>query len=308
VAIGILLTCIALIATFCMLLAPRFWVVDLLVHFRLQCTALALLACVVCAATGHLRWAIVALLAAMIHALIAAPLLASRRASPSMRLGQRAVIRVAAINVYYRNRKFQAAIDFIGRERPDAVVLCEVTAAWEQALAALNASYPYRYATRGKRGTGITLLSRWPLDTAVIVPGYSDVEPAIAATLQIEGRVVQILGVHTSWPLGPAASACRNQQLARIAEFARGATQPLIVLGDLNVSPFSREFQALLAAGDLKTAADGFGWQPTWPTFLPPGGIQIDHALTSAGVLVTGFRRGPSVGSDHLPIIIECAV
>jgi endonuclease/exonuclease/phosphatase (EEP) superfamily protein YafD len=308
VAIGILLTCVALAATFCILLAPRFWVVDLLVHFRLQYAALALLGCVLCAATGHPRWAIVAFLVTMIHALIAAPLLASRRAPLSTRLGHAAPIRVAAINVYYRNHKFQPVIDFIERERPDAVVLCEVTAKWEQALAALHEGYPHRYATRGKRGSGITLLSRWPFDEAAVLPGYSDVEPAIAATLQIESRFVQILGVHTSWPLGPGASACRNRQLALIAEFARSATRPLIVLGDLNVSPFSREFQALLAGGNLKTAADGFGWQPTWPTFLPPSGIQIDHALTSAGVMVTGFRRGPSVGSDHLPIMVDFAV
>jgi hypothetical protein len=52
-------------------------------------------------------------------------------------------------------------------------------------------------------------------------------------------------------------------------------------MGDLNVSPFSPHFQALLSGGNLKSAAQGFGWQPTWPTFLPPAGIQIDHALTA---------------------------
>jgi endonuclease/exonuclease/phosphatase (EEP) superfamily protein YafD len=119
---------------------------------------------------------------------------------------------------------------------------------------------------------------------------------------------LQLLSVHTSWPLGPANSALRDRQLALIGEFARSHTGLLVVLGDLNVSPFSPHFQALLSDSNLKSAAQGFGWQPTWPTFLPPAGIQIDHALTGAGVFVTSFRRGSPVGSDHLPIIIDCVL
>jgi endonuclease/exonuclease/phosphatase (EEP) superfamily protein YafD len=169
----------------------------------------------------------------------------------------------------------------------------------------LNADYAHQCATRGLRGTGLLLLSRWPMQAAVL-PGFSDVEPAVSATLRVNERSVQVLSVHTSWPHGPASSALRDRQLALIGEFARSQTGPLIVLGDLNVSPFSPHLQALLAGGNLRSASQGFGWQPTWPTFLPPAGIQIDHALTGAGVFVTAFRRGSPVGSDHLPIIIDC--
>jgi endonuclease/exonuclease/phosphatase (EEP) superfamily protein YafD len=186
-------------------------------------------------------------------------------------------------------------------------LLAEVTAAWEQALARLNASYAHRYTTRGLRGTGLLLLSRWPMQ-AEVLPGYSDIEPAVSATILVNGRSLQLLSVHTSWPLGPANSALRDRQLALIGEFARSHTGLLVVLGDLNVSPFSPHFQALLSDSNLKSAAQGFGWQPTWPTFLPPAGIQIDHALTGAGVFVTSFRRGSPVGSDHLPIIIDCVL
>jgi endonuclease/exonuclease/phosphatase family metal-dependent hydrolase len=73
----------------------------------------------------------------------------------------------------------------------------------------------------------------------------------------------------------------------------------------LNISPFSPHFQAFVAAGNLKSAAQGYGWQPTWPTFMPPAGIQIDHAVTSASITVTRFWRGAALGSDHLPILIE---
>ena len=304
--IGLLLTVIALVMTLGSVAAPRFWVADLAVHFRLQWAALAITGCLILAATGHARWAALAFLVAVIQALICAPFLNSR-APASADPAPSAPLRLAAINVWYRNRQFQRVIDFIARERPDVALLAEVTAEWEQALAPLGADYAHRYTTRGRRGMGLLLLSRWPMQAAVL-PGFSDIEPAVSATLLINDRRVQLLSVHTSWPLGPQSSALRDRQLALVGEFARSQTGPLIVLGDLNVSPFSRHFQALLAGGNLTSAAHGFGWQPTWPTFLPPAGIQIDHALTGAGVFVTSFRRGSPVGSDHLPIVIDCVL
>ena len=306
--IGLLLTVVALVATLGGAAARPFWIADLSVHFRLQWAALAIVGCLILAATGHARWAALAFIIAAIQALICAPLLNSRRpAQASTDAAPSAPLRLAAVNVWYRNHQFQRVIDFIQHERPDFVLLAEITAAWEQALAPLNASYAHRYTTRGRRGTGLLLLSRWPMQTEVLA-GYSDLEPAVAATVIVNGRNLQLLNVHTSWPLGRANSALRDRQLTLIGEFARSHSGPLIVLGDLNVSPFSPHFQALLSDSNLKSAAQGFGWQPTWPTFLPPAGIQIDHALTGAGVFVTSFRRGSQVGSDHLPIIIDCVL
>jgi endonuclease/exonuclease/phosphatase (EEP) superfamily protein YafD len=306
VVIGLLLTVVALVATLAGAAARVFWIADLTVHFRLQWAALALAGCLILAATGHAGWGALAFLIAAIQACLCAPLLKGRPAAHAFtEPASSAQLRLAAINVWYRNHQFQRVIDFITRERPDFVLLAEVTAAWEEALAPLNTFYAHRYTTRGRRGTGLLLLSRWPMQARVL-PGYSDIEPAVSATLLFRERSLQLLSVHTSWPLGRANSAMRDRQLALIGEFARSHPGPLVVLGDLNVSPFSPHFQALLNDSHLQSAAQGFGWQPTWPTFLPPAGIQIDHALTGAGVFVTNFRRGPQVGSDHLPIVIEC--
>jgi endonuclease/exonuclease/phosphatase (EEP) superfamily protein YafD len=303
VEIGLSLMFVALVATLGSATAPRFWVADLAVHFRLQWAALALAGGLILAASGHPGWAALGLVVAAIQALLSAPLLHARAPAPADPAAT-VPLRLVAINVWCRNHQHQRVIDYITREHPDVVLLAEVTAKWEQALAPFAESYAHRYATRGRGRMGLLLLSRWPMEAAIL-PGFSDVEPAIAAQLLLKDRRVQILSVHTSWPLGRASSALRNRQLTLIGEFARSAAGPLIVVGDLNVSPFSPHFQALLAGGNLKSAAQGFGWQPTWPTFLPPAGIQIDHALTGPGVFVTNFRRGSQVGSDHLPIVID---
>jgi endonuclease/exonuclease/phosphatase (EEP) superfamily protein YafD len=303
---GLALAGIALIGTLCGAAARRFWVADLMAHFRVQYAALALAGAVVLAGAGDVLWAAAALLIAAFQALRCAPHLMARRPAPlepSASVG----LRIAAINIWYRNRQFERVVQFVGRERPDVILFAEVTAAWEQALAPLQQSYPHRFATRGARGKGLLLLSRWPMQ-AKLVPGFSDDEPAVGATLMRGERHVELLSVHTSWPLGGRCAAARDRQLQRIGDFARAQSGPFIVLGDLNVSPFSPHFQTLLAEGTLRSAAQGFGWQPTWPTMLPAVGIQIDHALVGAGVLVTEFRRGTRVGSDHWPIIIECSV
>jgi endonuclease/exonuclease/phosphatase (EEP) superfamily protein YafD len=115
----------------------------------------------------------------------------------------------------------------------------------------------------------------------------------------------RLIAVHASWPLGAAVSRERAADFAAIAAAARAASLPVVVAGDFNVSPWSPHFEALLRAGTLRDAAAGRGWQPSWPTFLPPFGIQIDHALVSASVQVNSFGRGRIQGSDHRPILVD---
>jgi endonuclease/exonuclease/phosphatase family metal-dependent hydrolase len=105
--------------------------------------------------------------------------------------------------------------------------------------------------------------------------------------------------------MAPASAARRNEQLALLAERARAVTLPLVVVGDMNITPFSPWFQQLLVDGALRSAADGFGWQPSWPSFIPLAGIQIDHALVNSRVAVEHFTRGSPTGSDHLPIVTD---
>jgi endonuclease/exonuclease/phosphatase family metal-dependent hydrolase len=78
-----------------------------------------------------------------------------------------------------------------------------------------------------------------------------------------------------------------------------------VVIGDLNITPFSPHFQQLLVDGKLRSAAEGFGWQASWPSFFRPAGIQIDHALVNSLVSIEHFNRGAATGSDHLPIVAD---
>jgi endonuclease/exonuclease/phosphatase family metal-dependent hydrolase len=55
-------------------------------------------------------------------------------------------------------------------------------------------------------------------------------------------------------------------------------------------------------------AIRGCGWQTTWPAFLFPMRIAVDHCLVSPELRVLRREVGRSVGSDHLPQLVEIAL
>jgi endonuclease/exonuclease/phosphatase (EEP) superfamily protein YafD len=309
-SIGVVLTLTLLAATICAAGARYLWLFDLAVHFRVQYAALGLFGFIVLLVARAPAWALLALGVAACNAMYAAPTLVTHHESLPRMSGEAATgdpvrLRIASLNVLYANDEYSRVAEFVQRERPDAVAMLEMTAKWRQALAGLDKMYPYRYQTTGVGQRGMTFWSRLPLKDVSVLPIGVRQEPAIQATLEVHGREIRVFTVHATWPMAPASAARRNQQLALLAEHASAVTLPLVIVGDMNITPFSPHFQQLLAAGRLRSAAEGFGWQASWPSFFPPAGIQIDHALVNSRVSVEHFTRGAATGSDHLPIVVD---
>lgn len=306
-----LLTLSLLGATLIATTAGGFWLGDLAVHFPVQYAGLALILFVAFLIASRPGWAALALAIAAFNTMSAAPVLAARppAAPPAVARGpgDPVRVRVASLNVLYTSGQYQRVADFIHHERPDAVVLMEMTEEWRHGLAGLARDFPYHYETHGVGIRGMNLWSRLPIKDVGVLPIGVRQEPAIQATLTTpQGRSLRLFGVHATWPMAPPSAERRNQQFARLAQVARATTSlPLLIVGDLNVSPFSPYFKQLLAMGGLRSAATGYGWEPTWPSFLLPLGIQIDHALVNPATTVETFRRGAGVGSDHRPIVVD---
>jgi endonuclease/exonuclease/phosphatase family metal-dependent hydrolase len=51
----------------------------------------------------------------------------------------------------------------------------------------------------------------------------------------------------------------------------------------------------------------GHGFESSWPTWSPLLRAPIDNCLVSAGLAVTKRTRGPALGSDHYPLLVELA-
>jgi endonuclease/exonuclease/phosphatase (EEP) superfamily protein YafD len=95
-----------------------------------------------------------------------------------------------------------------------------------------------------------------------------------------------------------------------LASFAAAARipGPVLVLADLNATPWQPQFRRLVS-GRLHDAADvlGRGLRPTWPSWTPLPLLPADHALV-AGAGVTGLDLLPVQGSDHRALCVALAV
>ena len=120
-------------------------------------------------------------------------------------------------------------------------------------------------------------------------------------------RISGAMSVHPASPTvtDPAQSRQRNHSLNHIGRTIDDRSRPVIVAGDFNTTPWSPHFRDLLAASGLRNAAQGQGWIATWPWAFWPARIPIDHVLARGPIAVEDLRRGPSIGSDHYPVIAD---
>ena len=83
---------------------------------------------------------------------------------------------------------------------------------------------------------------------------------------------------------------------------------PKILLGDLNITPWSYFFGRLLRTANLRDPSVGIGFKTTWPVGQILLRIPIDHCLVSPEIAVEDRRVGTDVGSDHFPLVVDFAL
>jgi endonuclease/exonuclease/phosphatase (EEP) superfamily protein YafD len=287
------------LASACALLAPLGWPFELFAHFRAQYLAAALL---LAALLAWRRLAAPALLALVLVGWHAWPAARGLMAAPSSAVCSGPALTVVTANVRYSNEDRARFLAWLDAEPADVVVVQEVTDAWARDLAARR-GYPYRHVLAREDPYGIAILSRWPLEAVSLVDLAGDGLPSLAAIVAVEGRRVQVYGLHTHWPITPSLARARDQALHAATVLARESTLPVVLLGDLNLTPDAPPFDRLLHDGRLRDALQGRGWQPTWRAGFWPLALRIDHVLVSPGLCVEEATVGPAVGSDHRPVL-----
>jgi endonuclease/exonuclease/phosphatase (EEP) superfamily protein YafD len=179
----------------------------------------------------------------------------------------------------------------------------EVNDAWMRKLAAWSQQYPHQLVDAREDNFGIAAFSRVPWTNAVVAQLGSAGLPSIVADLSMSGQSIHFIGTHPLPPGTASYSAQRNEQLKELAGHVAGVTNAVVLVGDLNTTPWSPHFTGFLKGCGLRDASKGSGVSGSWPAFLPIGKIPIDHCLVSPEIGVASRRPGPSVGSDHLPLI-----
>lgn len=152
--------------------------------------------------------------------------------------------RLSNVNTEYGSP--ERVIASIEKENPDIVVLEEISDRWVKSLAPLYGNYAVQMFETRDDNFGIGLLSRIAaVSTQVVYIGSAEA-PSIVAKFMLDNRALTIIGTHPLPPGNSQYSACRNEQLDKLADTARATEGPLVLLGDLNVTPWSYYYRKLI--------------------------------------------------------------
>jgi endonuclease/exonuclease/phosphatase (EEP) superfamily protein YafD len=289
------------IATVAGFLGRFCWLCDLFAHFRVQFFQIALvfIGLSIWRKNNRLLAAFV-LLACLNYALVL-PFYFGRPPAAAQKPA-----RAMLINILASNGNTKQVLEAIQAADPDLLVLEEVTPKWAETLRELD--YPYRLENIRTDCFGIMLLSRVPLSkTNTVLVGTAGV-PTLIANVHLPQGEISLIGTHPLPPFNGEYSRQRNAQLAALPELVASREKPVLLIGDLNASPWSARFRQLLKDSGLKNSMQGFGFQPSWPAHSRFLRIPIDHMLHSPGIRIHSRQIGPDVGSDHFPVIVDFTV
>lgn len=276
------------------------WVLDLAANFRPQ-TSVTLVLLGLLAVAGR-AW-IPGLTTLVVGGIGLVSLVPHLVATPPGIAEGSPTIRVMSFNVGISNPNRAEVAEFMAAEDPDVVFIFESSFEWEDAIR--DAALPLQIVAVVPRGrlAGVTVLARPGLR-----PGYVEVDlrgEAAAVTIDLGSERVDVLGIHPLSPTTGARAAGRDALIARATDWVTTRPGEVVVVGDLNATPWSHAYSTLRVRGRLVDTLRGRGFQPTWPEGWGVLMIPIDHVFHTPGLGSADRRTGPAFGSAHRPVVIE---
>jgi endonuclease/exonuclease/phosphatase (EEP) superfamily protein YafD len=189
-----------------------------------------------------------------------------------------------------------AAVNYILQSRPDIVVIADPSSPKRDRRSDLDFAYPARLDSSDESG-GPLILARRDLQLDLL-PSLDTEFQLLRARVVLGQASFDLAVVHLDrpWPF----SSHGPDQVAQLAAGLADETRRLIVIGDFNRPPWMSDMKVLNASlGVFAKAAPG-----TWPSWLPrPLRLPLDLVLVGNDVALSSVQLGPSLGSDHLPLI-----
>ena len=284
-------------------LGQFFWFFDLFSHFRVQ-YFLVLVIAAVCLIRHRRLMAGVFICFLIANLFAIAPFYYGSRI---VRSEDNESIRVFFSNVLTNKGDPERTRAAIEKCAPDIVAMVETDHEWKRRLKWLAESHRYTEISTRDDNFGVSLFSKFPIVKSEIVNFGNSPVPSIVATVNCRGKNVEFIITHPLPPTGGKNAACRDAQLTAIGDYAKRSST-LMLLGDLNTTPWSHSFRQLMSKSDLIDSSRGCGIQPTWPNYCFIFLIPIDHCLHTSDIVITDREVGEDIGSDHYPLIIDFKV
>lgn len=281
------------------------WFLEMTTHFRLQYLLLLAVAALAFLLGRHYRYALAAGLFASVNLVFIIPFYLP--ASQFTAVNQQ-TYRALMLNVLWYARPYEEVKELIQETHPDFILLVEVNKEWLQELQELREDYPFVHHHLVGDYKGAIMYSRFPATGIKWQRIGGNGRASLAAQFEVDGQLLTVVGAHPNAPLNLSKWRARNQQMEALARFVAQRPDAVLLLGDLNITPWSPFFRDFLQKSGLRNGRNGHGLHPTWPTRFLPLRIPIDHALVSPEITIHHFERGPHTGSDHYPIIVDFSI
>ena len=214
-----------------------------------------------------------------------------------------ATIEVVSFNVTLANPNRIEIAQYLVEEDPDVVFLFESNSVWEADMREAGVSLAIINSVPRGRAAGVTVLAAADLQPVAIEADFWREAAAVAVTL--EGRTIEVLGVHPPSPRDARRAETRDRVLSNAAQWVAGREAPVVLVGDLNASPWSAAYRALRWRTGMVDSMFGAGIQPSWPDGWGPLAVPIDHVLHSRQLGSIDRRTGPALGSTHRPVLVS---
>lgn len=290
----------ATLATFLGFFGDTWWAFDVLANFRLQFAIVLFGVAALYGLVMSRGAAFVFLVVALVNVALIVPLYVG---SPVEATGVDEITLVS-FNVRTSSAARDQVMRWIEGTDADVVFILESSAEWERSSAAAAFEYSIQSELPDDRRFSITVLAKDDVNTELLRLGTGR-DPVIRVEVSLENRPLVIYAVHPRPATSEAGAEMHNSLLEQVAELVDDEVDPVIVIGDLNATPWSSAFRALESDAGLVNSLDGFGLQPTWPGNLPFGlTIPIDHMLHTSELTTVDRSVGPSLGSDHRPLVV----
>lgn len=196
---------------------------------------------------------------------------------------------------------------FVRQESPDIAMFCECGHGWPVELQSLTNEMSHHVRIQAM---DIDVFSRHPMVRTQVFH-FGPRRGFVVVGVSVGGTELSFVATHTysrHW-IGDQGFAWRNETLEDgIGKRLTDTPRPLVVMGDLNVSPWSPAYKQMIKNSGLNDARRGYG---VLVTQHGHGAISkwlwkpIDHCLFSAELETKNIYTGPDLTSDHLPVVAE---
>jgi endonuclease/exonuclease/phosphatase (EEP) superfamily protein YafD len=205
-------------------------------------------------------------------------------------------LKIYCWNLWVGNGDLQGVVSHLEEQDADIVILIEMGQHHTEIIDKLSKTYMHiEWIPDGAAGIGV--LSRIPHTQFTVLDLANEGMPAIDVDVPStdSSQAMRILALHTRSPsFHPIRTRQRDNQLSAVTRWVQSTNQPSLVVGDLNISPWSSPFRSLTAQGGLLDSRSYRGYFSSWPSPLRMLGIPIDHLLATREIIIR-YR-----GVDHV--------